>query len=364
MPDSICNVLQSKGYWAAHSGFSALDAYWNRLPLAPLSPLPYRWFATNANIVVLACLFDDVRFPGVEIADAALETAQGESCFFRCVEGAEAFQTFRLLDLNSTGTIVNWWRQISPNAEYYQSLMDAALVLSRYGSGNTSSTKVIAELLVLTNKLSVGITPKQETQRVFLSCLLLSPRPDRGLKLLQKSGFLAKLWPPLDALSKVDHAKEFHPEGNVWNHTLETFHYRKSIDLRLSLGLLLHDIGKPLAQSSGNLRFAAHAEIGAGLARRFLNQLGFASALIDDIYYLVKNHMLPAALKRLPLIRTEEIMKSPLFPTLMELYRCDESSSFKGLSGYYENSAAYQTYLKHSKNPYRSADGKKFTSRP
>jgi poly(A) polymerase len=43
----------------------------------------------------------------------------------------------------------------------------------------------------------------------------------------------------------------------------------------------------------------------------------------------------------------------------MELYRCDESSSFKGLDGYYESSAAYQSYLRNRRNPYRSADGKK-----
>jgi poly(A) polymerase len=43
----------------------------------------------------------------------------------------------------------------------------------------------------------------------------------------------------------------------------------------------------------------------------------------------------------------------------MELYRCDESSSFKGLDGYYESSAAYQDYLRHRRSPYRSADGKK-----
>ena len=69
--------------------------------------------------------------------------------------------------------------------------------------------------------------------------------------------------------------------------------------------------------------------------------------------------MLPAALKRLPLTKTKEIMSSHLFPTLMELYRCDESSSFKGLEDYHENSAAYQAYLKNLRNPYRSADGKK-----
>ena len=72
--------------------------------------------------------------------------------------------------------------------------------------------------------------------------------------------------------------------------------------------------------------------------------------------------MLPAALKRLPLTKTAEIMASPLFPSLMELYRCDEASSFKGLDTYYENSAAYQTYLKNLKNPYRLANGKKISA--
>jgi poly(A) polymerase len=69
--------------------------------------------------------------------------------------------------------------------------------------------------------------------------------------------------------------------------------------------------------------------------------------------------MMPAALPRLPLQRTQETLESPLFPILLELYRCDEASSFKGLDNYYESAAAYQNYLRNVKNPYRSADGKK-----
>jgi poly(A) polymerase len=69
--------------------------------------------------------------------------------------------------------------------------------------------------------------------------------------------------------------------------------------------------------------------------------------------------MLPAALPRLPLSKTAEVLESGLFPTLLELYRCDESSSFKDLDGYYESSAAYQAYLRNRRNPYRSADGRK-----
>ena len=256
-------------------------------------------------------------------------------------------------------------------AGQYRALADGALILARYSPAGGESPGLIEEISALINSLPGGSLPGEEEQRLLLLGLLDSPRPDLGLELLKSTGFLRDLWPELADLDDVDHSKEFHPEGNVWKHTLETFQYRKpaarngtllwapAYDLRLSLGLLLHDIGKVQAESSKNHRFEGHAELGARQARRFLKRLGFEASLIEDVFFLVKNHMLPAALPRLPLIRTGEIMASPLFPILMELYRCDESSSFKGPDGYYESSAAYQSYLRNRRNPYRSADGRK-----
>jgi poly(A) polymerase len=269
----------------------------------------------------------------------------------------------------TTGPADFWWTGLNPGAGYYQALMDAALITARYGdhgdclSGrNPRLTQILRPLA----NLSGDLRPKPEAQRLLLTGLLVSPRPDRGLELLKAAGFIRELWPELAILDDVDHSKEFHPEGNVWKHTLETLRHRKTMghnqgayDLQLSLGLLLHDVGKPLSASSGSRRFNGHAELGARTARKFLERLGFDPPLIEDIYYLVKNHMLPAALPRLPLVRTREILESPLFPTLLELYRCDESSSFKGLDSYYESSAAYQSYLRNRRNPYRFADGKK-----
>jgi poly(A) polymerase len=255
--------------------------------------------------------------------------------------------------------------------------MEGALILGRYCSEELFRPRHIKEIAELFSRLPEGPPPQKEEQRTLLCGLLCSPNPGLGLEFLKYGGFLAEFWPELAQLDDVDHSKEFHPEGNVWKHTLETFRYRKSgdrksskpglggtkksYDLCLSLGLLLHDVGKASAESSGNHRFEGHAELGAREARRFLERLGFEPSLIADVYYLVRNHMLPAALPRLPLTRTEEILESPLFPILLELYRCDESSSFKGLDGYYESSAAYQSYLKYRRNPYRSADGKKFS---
>jgi len=391
----ICSSLAANGYSVKFSSFSAIDKYL-RLP-----PLPYLWLETNADIAALARLIENPRFPGVEIADVAVDTVEG-TCYFRCLEmGEKNNHSFPLLsfsydwqkrsfqdplelypvlkslhkkqeDFLGKPEMPTWFTPNTAGAQIGRCrvIMDGALLLARYGP--VSATEVLPRISVeLTEALEScppEPPPTPETQRAFLNCLLVSPRPDAGLEFLKRSGLLAELWPELSCLDDVDHSKEFHPEGNVWNHTLETFRHRKSasngaFDLRLSLGLLLHDAGKPISASFGSRRFDGHAELGAKAARRFLERLQYTPTLISDIFYLVKNHMLPAALKRLPLTKTREIMSSPLFPTLMELYRCDESSSFKGLDGYHENSAAYQAYLKHSRNPYRSADGKKMGRR-
>jgi poly(A) polymerase len=398
----IENLLRER-FQVRLCSFSALDNYLN------LAPLPYIFLETNADIGRLAHLVEELHFPGTDLADGAADS-EGKRFYFRCRDNLDSYNTpdygippaysYKILSLiQNAGSghfqdmfgiypviryikdtakdaarnnvqkrtaletaAACWWENIRPGTNYFQALIDAALILARYEALDYPSRDFI-------EALSVGIEnktpPGKEAQQVLLIGLMASSRPDRGLELLKACGFLEKFWPEIARLDNVDHSKEFHPEGNAWKHTLMTFEHRKQnangeYDLRLSLALLLHDIGKPLSEVSGNKRFDGHAELGAREACRFLERLEFDSALVDDVFYLVKNHMLPAALARLSFMKTGEVMQSPLFPSLMELYRCDESSSFKGLEGYYENSAAYQNYLRNMKNPFRSADGKKF----
>ncbi|GHV37588.1 hypothetical protein AGMMS49546_05830 [Spirochaetia bacterium] len=394
----VCETLAARGFTVNICGFSAIDRYlgWDSLPFVLIE--------TDAGLSDLARHFEGLRFPGASLADGAVEQ-DGRCYFFRCIDSEDRSPhsqghrpSYKLLGFNQdwkTRRFRDPWgfypllRQIrdgapfstaampspppfweDPGTERRRAIMDGALILARYSLEEEKRIGEINHIAALIQTLPEGPAPGEEEQRTLLMGLLASPRPGFGLELLKASGFIAELWPELALLDDVDHSKEFHPEGNVWKHTMETFRYRKTAvnsgtayDLRLSLGLLLHDVGKPISVSSGSHRFEGHAELGARQARNFLERLGFEKSLIGDIYYLVKNHMLPAALPRLPLIRTGEIMESPLFPTLMELYRCDESSSFKGLDGYYESSAAYQSYLRNRRNPYRSADGKKIGKR-
>ncbi|MDR2480341.1 MAG: HD domain-containing protein [Treponema sp.] len=396
--DSPLAILAGADFSVYFSGFSAIDAYLG------CDSAPAVRLLTDAGVAELARFFEDLRFPGADIADAALDR-NGCTFYFDCADTDEApvldaaavfrqpsFQLLAFyqnvktrcfydprgnypvlraifgkpLESERTGNsaFVSWRENYSPGARRRRALMDGALILAKYIPCMKAGQ--IAQMAELLCALNEGPVPKEEEQRFLLAGLLTAPNPGLGLELLHHGGFIGEFWPELAVLNEVDHSKEFHPEGNVWKHTLETFRYRKSAsgqrplyDLRLSLGLLLHDVGKPIAEAAGSRRFDGHAELGERQARRFLERLGFNASLITDVCYLVRNHMLPAALPRLPLIRTGDIMASPLFPTLLELYRCDESSSFKGLSGYYESSAAYQSFLRYRRNPYRSADGKK-----
>jgi len=396
--ETLCNA----GFSAYLCGFSAIDSWLGREKQIGIQVL------TNADVSDLARHFENLRYPGIDLADAALNDKE-KTWYFLCADSIrdnhssfsllEFYQDYKsrvfydprgmypllagirrnfrvmrnakaadtaIADNTIETSLLEIFRE-GQNLDFgnCHALLDGALILAKYfplDNGVERQVKKIADFL--SGCLQNG-SPSQEEQRILLSLLLTSPNPGLGFEFLKNSGFIEKFWPELAILDEADHSKEFHPEGNAWKHTMETFRYRKNsaFDLRLSLGLLLHDSGKPIAVSANSRRFDGHAELGELQARRFLGRLGFRASLINDVCFLVRNHMLPAALPRLPFFRTGEIMASPMFPVLMELYRCDESSSFKGLDGYYESSAVYQSYLRNRRNPYRSADGKKINKK-
>ena len=415
---TVLETIYTAGFSAYLHGFGAIDSWLGN------ETETFFHILTNAGTADLARLFEDLRYPGPDLADAALDSHgdKNETWYFRCADSFnENRPSFNLLEfyqdcksrifydphglypllagirdsirkpqkinIDVVDPPEIFRQGINLSFDRTRSSIDAALILAKYFSPDLGAEKHIDEITRLFINLRESSPVKQEEQRILLCSLLTAANPGLGFELLKKSGFISEYWPELAILDKADHSKEFHPEGNAWEHTMETFrhrktasykkasfhrkaafhgkasHNRRACDLRLSLGLLLHDAGKPIAVSDGRRRYDGHAQLGEMQARRFLERLGFDAPIIRDVCFLVRHHMLPAALPRLPLYRTEEIMASPLFPLLLELYRCDEASSFKGLDGYYESSAAYQTFLRNRRNPYRSADGKKLNNR-
>jgi poly(A) polymerase len=333
-------------------GYSSLDRYFRVKEPGPL------YLATDSSIVSLAKTFDDVQFSGLPLEDAVVQS-DGHRLVFRCVDSlavppSAPFTVLRLLYDPGRVTFIDKLdiyqdlrapslTSVPDSAPRWLGLCEAARLVSRYHYG--------------ADALSLGWArgdelPPASYQRDLLAGLLGSRHSEKGLALLEEAGFVADAWPELAAMVGVRHGKDFHPEGNVWEHTLATLTYRKRPDIMLSLALLLHDIGKPDAEGAGEKRFDGHAEIGARIASRFLRRLGFAEAHVESVEFLVRYHMMPPALKSLPPFRTDRVFASPLFPLLLELYRADASSSFAGEEGYYEACRIYKAWQKDQGNPY------------
>ena len=322
------------------------------------------YIVVEGDLVALAKAVPDLEFPGVRNADAAAWD-DGRRVYFRCVDPQTKppIQSFRPLNLLYDPERERYldpyddYRSLrgvhlEATAEGYDPLhrlMDAAIAVSRYPHTLSGALDAVPHFPAM----------PAESLRSLLAQMLTGPFPDEGMRLLDAYGFIDAYFPELGGMKETAHSKEHHPEGDVWNHSLETFRYRRTHDLRLTLGLLLHDSGKPLAVPHGNRRFDGHAEIGAKLAGKLLRRLGFAEQLVDDVHWLVSKHMFPGALHVLPSFRTERLMADDRFPMLLELYRCDLESTYRGPEGYYRACKIYRDFLRHDANPYRTAAGKK-----
>ena len=354
---NILSELRAEAPWY-YSSFSALDRYFRR------EEQPVLYITVEGDLVTLARAVPDLEFPGVAHADAATRE-DGRRIYFRCIDPdtRPRPQSFRPLNLMYDPARERFLdpyddyrslrgEELEPTEEPYDPLdrlTDAAITLSRYPYSLQTPLEPVANFPDL----------PPETLRTLLTQILTGPFPAKGLELLHSHGFVDAYLPELSAMHSTTHSKEHHPEGDVWTHSLETFRYRRSRDLTLTLGLLLHDSGKPMAVPRGGRKFDGHAEIGAKLASRLLRRLGFEEKLVEDVFWLVQKHMFPGALHLLPTFRTERLMADERFPVLLELYRCDLESTYRGPDGYYRACKIYRDFMKNSANPYRTNAGKK-----
>ena len=362
----IYTTLFSSTFDSYLAGHSALERYFHH------SQADIVTIRTTATLVDLSKLFDGLRYTKADSFDALLEH-EGRLFLFQLVDEEEVrrprgrfLQSTLLYDLKRDKYLdpADAYSQLrekelaettAPAPAGWEDAAEAAIMAARFGYLPPEITNT-SEL----GRHDAKLPPlPEDEQRIILSLVVTGSHSAAGFRVLDESGFLEAHWPLLSAMHSVRHAKDYHPEGDVWEHTLETFSYRKIRSLPLSLGLLLHDCGKPFATEENGRRFDRHAQIGARKSEAFLRELGYGREMTDEVGYLVENHMIPGALSRLPIRKTERIMASESFPLLLELYRCDVSSTFRGPDGYYEACKVYRSFLKHRNNPFRTADGKK-----
>jgi len=157
----------------------------------------------------------------------------------------------------------------------------------------------------------------------------------RGFELLDETGLLQEILPEVAAMKGVQQPPEFHPEGDVWIHTLMMLEGMRTPSIELALGVLLHDVGKPATfRVAERIRFDGHVEKGVEIARALLGRLKFPNITIEAVEALIANHMKFKDAPHMRESRLKRFIRMPGFEEHMELHRLDCISSHGSLENY------------------------------
>ncbi len=165
-----------------------------------------------------------------------------------------------------------------------------------------------------------------ERVRDELGKILASGRARRGMELLAESGLLAEILPEVAALRGVDQPPAFHPEGDVWEHTLRMLAYLSAdADPRLAWATLLHDVGKAETrfEDAAGVHFYGHDRRGEEIAAAICSRLRFSREETQTVCALVRDHMLFMNVREMRPSRLKRFLRVPDFPLHLELHRLD-----------------------------------------
>ena len=177
----------------------------------------------------------------------------------------------------------------------------------------------------------------QERIRDEILKMLTEGHARRAFELLDETGLLEEVLPEIKRMQGVQQPPQFHPEGDVWVHTLMLLEGLPPNGSRtLALGALLHDVGKPptFRVAPDRIRFDNHAEVGTRMAEEICRRFRLSNDELEQVCALVANHMRFAEVKRMRQATLKRFMRLPRFEEHLELHRLDCLSSHRDLELY------------------------------
>lgn len=149
--------------------------------------------------------------------------------------------------------------------------------------------------------------PKERIYTEWTKLLLKSPKPSIGLELIRELGLLS-YFPELQALINLPQSPKWHPEGDVWTHTLMALDAMATLlsddekqNIKYMWAILCHDLGKATTTTideSGNIRSIGHEQAGIVLAQSFMRRLTNEESLIESLIPLIEHHLKPSQFYR------------------------------------------------------------------
>jgi poly(A) polymerase len=211
-------------------------------------------------------------------------------------------------------------------------LLRAVRFAARFGYTIEPATfSAIRELPPKINQVS------QERIRDEILKMLTEGRARQAFELLDQTGLLEQVLPEIKKMQGVQQPPQFHPEGDVWIHTLMLLEgLPAGASKTLALGALLHDVGKPptFRMAPDRIRFDEHAEVGTVMAAEICRRFHMSNDEIEEVCALVANHMRFADVKRMKDSTFKRFVRLPNFDEHLELHRLDCLASHRDLELY------------------------------
>jgi poly(A) polymerase len=176
----------------------------------------------------------------------------------------------------------------------------------------------------------------RERVRDELTRMLTEGHGRRAFLLLDETGLLREVLPEISAMKGVEQPPEFHPEGDVFVHTLLLLdHLPHPCPMTLAWGALLHDVGKPPTfRVAERIRFDGHVDVGVKMAERICARFRFSNDETEQILALVDHHMRFADATRMKESTLKKFLRMRRFDEHLALHRADCLASHRNLATY------------------------------
>jgi len=177
----------------------------------------------------------------------------------------------------------------------------------------------------------------RERLREELTKMLTEGQASRAFRLLDETGLLREVLPEISAMKGVEQPPQFHPEGDVFVHTMLLLdNLPPNPSPTLAWGALLHDVGKPptFRVAPDRIRFDGHVDVGVKMAEEICRRFRFSNDETEQIVALVQNHMRFAQAMQMKESTFKRFVRMRDFDEHLALHRLDCLSSHGDLSLY------------------------------
>lgn len=189
-----------------------------------------------------------------------------------------------------------------------------------------------------------------ERVRDELNKIVMSERAPVAFEDMQDTGVLPHVFPELEACKGIAQPPEYHQEGDVWTHIMQSLEsLPEEASLLARWAVIFHDIGKPETfKIAERIRFDHHAGVSAEIAAKVMRRLRFSRKAIEHVGWVVRHHFMMKQLLEMPLGRKRHWFLDPRFPDLLMLFYADAAGTEPvGMELYEQVKAAYEDCLEH-----------------